>query len=85
MATQILKPVDYPHTANSGIFDAGLFSFGDSLRMHYPAHYPTANMVTALCGTYGYVVERDSRLISWASGWEDGQYTCPTCAHRNGD
>jgi hypothetical protein len=69
------KPKGYPMTANSGIHDAQAFRIGNSRLVHKPGRYPDANKVVAVCGQYGWVVERDARIASWANAVPD----CKRC------
>lgn len=70
-----LTPPDYPYAPVSGVRDAEAFSVGASEVVHKPHHYPDANKVVAVCGVYGFGVERDSRLAWWRDAYPD----CPRC------
>jgi hypothetical protein len=69
------RPAGYPRTANSGIADARAFRIGASRLVHRPARFPDANKVVAACGAYGWAVERDARIASWANSL----ITCTRC------
>lgn len=77
-------PQHYPNTPSSAIADARRFTF-DTVgagKMHIPARFPDGSKVTALCGTYGFAGESESRGIHWASGYLAGEFDCPACSKR---
>lgn len=84
MSNLMKLPKHYPMTANSGIADANAFTIGERNVIHIPASFPDGNKVTALCGTYGYATERDSRIAHWSSGYVETDVECTTCAARAG-
>lgn len=64
-----------PSWASAGIVDARTFRVGGAETIHALTH-ATPNLVRGACGVTAHVVERDSRLASWAYDLAD----CPSCA-----
>ena len=79
MTNKQVKPRFYPDTANSGIYDAQAFTVGKGTTVHKPARFPDGNKVTARCGVYAWVCERETRLAHWADGYSSSQTVCKAC------
>lgn len=66
--TKHTKPLYYPQTANSAIYDAQAFSVGESDTVHRPEHFPNGLMIVAACGVYAWASEHESRIAVWRAG-----------------
>ena len=68
-------PASWP---SAGIVDARAFRVGESDTIHALTH-ASPNLVRGACGVTAHVVERDSRLASWAADLPD----CSTCTAKS--